>query len=121
MQELTVAEKYNFFRDSFSHCGLFLLDLNDEDILYYLFEEFDTDSISFFHAKTLESLRQSSYINDEIVSMCEILRDSYLKLANKKRWGAEEIKTSPDWLELFHLADDIRMRLTKEIQVSGII
>lgn len=115
MTELTAAEQYSIFKDSFSHCGLFLLDVDDGDILYYLFEEFDTDAISFLHPKMLDSLRQNGYINDEIASMCQLLRDKYLKLENNpKQWRVEEIKTSPDWLDLFRLADDIRMRLTKQ-------
>ena len=117
MQELTVAEKYSFFKDSFSHCGLFLLDLNDEDLLYYLFEEFDMDAISFLQTTMLESLRQSGYINDEIVSMCQSLRDMYLKLENNpKIWRAEEIRSSSDWLELFRLADKIHMQLDENIR-----
>lgn len=114
MKELTVAERYGFFKDSFSHCGCFLLDLNDEDLLYYLFEEFDTDAISFLHTTMLDILRESGYIDDEIVSMCQSLRAMYLKLErNPNMRHAEAIKTSPAWLELFHLADEVRMRLTK--------
>jgi len=116
VKKLTIEEQYRFFKDSFSYCGCFLLELNDKDILYYLFEEFDTFATSFLHSAMLDPLRESGYINDEIVSMCQLLRDRYIKLGNSgKIWGAEEIKASSDWLDLFRLADVIHMRLADNI------
>lgn len=116
MEKLTVEEQYSFFEDTFSHCGCFLLELDDKDILYHLFEEFDASATSFLHSATLDPLCENGYINDEIVSMCQLLRDRYIKLGNTdKVWGAEEIKASSDWLDLFRLADEIRMRLLDNI------
>lgn len=117
MKKLTVEEQYSLFLDSFSHCGLFLLELNGDDILYHLFQEFDTCAISFLHSATLDPLRKNGYINDEIVIMCQSLRDRYFKLANNsnKIWCAEEIRHSSDWLELLGMADELHRRLTEHI------
>ena len=115
MQELTVRERYDIFKDTFSHCGLFLLKMDDEDLLYCLFEQFDTDATTFLHMATLDPLREKGYINDEIVSMCQSLRELYLQLESNKIWSAAEIRSSAEWLNLFRLADDIRMRLPKNI------
>ncbi len=115
MKKLTVREQYDYFKDVFSHCGCFLLELSDEDLLYYLFEEFDVDATSVLHMATLEPLRENGYIDDEIVSMCQSLREMYFKFDQNTMWTAEEIRSSMDWLNLFCLADEIRMRLLENI------
>lgn len=115
MKKMTIEEQYREFKTSFSYCGLFLLDLNDEDLLDILFEDFETCAISYLHTAMLNPLRASGYINDEIVSLCKLLRERYFELAinSNKIWCAEEIRHSPDWLALFRLADQIHIQLEK--------
>lgn len=115
MKKLTLREQYDYFQDVFSHCGRFVLELSDEDLLYYLFEEFDTDAISFLNMETLVPLRENGYIDDEIVSMCQSLRELYFKFDPNTIWTAEEVRSSTEWLNLFCLADEIRARLPENI------
>ena len=110
----TVEEQYRWLKDTFSHCGSFLLGLDNEELMYHLFEEFDANATSFLHPAALDPLRKSGYIDDGIVLMCQSLREMYFKLRiNNKLWSTEEVKTSLDWLALFRLADEIHGRLAK--------
>ena len=111
MNEFTQDEIFDWFKSIFSYCGTFLLKMNDEDIMYYLFEELDSDATSCLHINTLQNLKNNGYIDEQTLLLCQTLREQYMELNAQKPWSVEEIRRDEKWLELFHLADAIKTRM----------
>ena len=111
MNEFTQDEIFDWFKSIFSYCGTFLLKMNDEDIMYYLFEELDSDATSCLHINTLQDLKNNGYIDEQMLLLCQTLREQYMELNTQKPWSAEEIRRDEKWLELFHLADTIKKKI----------
>ena len=111
MKEFTVEEIFDWFKSIFSYCGTSLLKLNDEDIMYYIFEELDSDATSCLHLNTLKNLQNHGYITEETSLLCNELREKYMRLNALKTWSAEEIRTDERWLSLMRLADMIKSNL----------
>ena len=111
MNEFTLYEIFDWFKSIFSYCGTSLLEMKDEDIMYYLFEELDSDATSCLHINTLQKLKSNGYIDEQTLLLCQTLREQYMKLSAQKPWSAEEIRRNEKWLELFHLADIIKNRI----------
>ena len=104
---------YEYFKDTLSHCGLFLLGLPDEDIAWHLFEEFDTDSISFLHENTLNQLYETGKITADAVDMALALAHKFRKLEGTALWNIPCVRTDPLWMEIFILSDSIKKSFSK--------
>ncbi len=113
MKEITVQEKYELYCDTLSHCGTFLLDSSDDDIGYHIFEEFDSDSISFLHPKTLDALLDAKYITQEIYALSVNLSKSFRALEGTDLWNVSAVRTSKEWLAVLALANEIKGSLDK--------
>ena len=102
---------YEFFRNTLDHCGLFLLHLSDEDIAWYLFEEFDTDCISFLHENILNQLCAAGKITQDTANMSLVLSRKFRALENTEVWNIGAVRTDPLWREIFILSDEIKKKL----------
>ena len=111
MNEFTLDEIFAWFKSIFSYCGTSLLSLNDEDIMYYLFEELDSDATSCLHINTLQKLNNNGYIDGQTASLCQMLRAQYMELIVQKSWNADEIRIDEKWQKLFQLADMIKVKI----------
>ena len=111
MNEFTQDEIFDWFKSIFSYCGTSILSLDDEDIMYYLFEELDSDATSCLHANTLQKLKSDGYIDGQTLLLCQTLREQYMELNAQKPWSADEIRRNEGWLMIFHLADNIKNRI----------
>ena len=114
MREITTAELFKFYVSTFNHCGEFLLDLSDEVIGTYIFEEFDIDAITFLHHNTLDKLREAEFIGDEEYSLSQLLREKFRNLEGTPLWNVESVKTAEEWSEIMQIADRIRTILTSK-------
>lgn len=108
MREFTTEEMFDWFKSIFSYCGTHLFEMTDEDVMYYLFEELDSDATSCLHANTLERLQQSGYIDAQTAALCAALRSEYLELMGEKTWSADEVRKHEKWLGLMRTADTIK-------------
>lgn len=111
-QRMDERKLYEFFQNTLSHCGTFLLRLSDEEIGWHLFEEFDGDSISFLHEDTVNVLRQSGKITEETARLSLRLSGQFRALENTELWNVPSVKENPKWLEILKLSDCIRNALT---------
>ena len=111
MNEFTLDEIFDWFKSIFSYCGTSLLSLNDEDIMYYLFEELDSDATSCLHINTLQKLNNNGYIDGQTALLCQMLRAQYMELIVQKSWNADEIRIDEKWQKLFQLADMIKVKI----------
>ncbi len=105
-------ENYEIFKDTLVNCGIFLLDLHDEDIVYHLFEEFDGDSISFLNEIFLTQLLSSGRISRKIVDMSLELSSKFRALENTELWNVKSVKENQKWFEILALSDQIQAMLT---------
>ncbi|MBQ9745589.1 MAG: hypothetical protein IJW21_02060 [Clostridia bacterium] len=111
MREFTAEEMFDWFKSIFSYCGTALLEMEDEDVMYYLFEELDSDATSCLHINTLKRLENLGYINGQTVALCITFRSRYLELMREKTWSADEIRKHEKWLGLMRIADLIKSTL----------
>ena len=105
---------YDLFKNTYEHCGTFLLHLSDEEIGWHLFEEFDGDCISFLHKDNIEALRQTGKITEESARLAIELSDRFRALENTELWNVPSVKENTKWLEILKLSDRVRASLTRK-------
>ncbi|OCA79637.1 hypothetical protein BBH99_18280 [Chryseobacterium contaminans] len=104
---------YEYFLDTLSHCGSFILDSSKEDIEYQIFEEFDIGIISFLHEDSLKQLLDSKLITFDVYNRCLLLRKRVLELQELDLWKIDLIKTNKKWREVIVLCDEIKYMIKK--------
>ncbi|OCA72293.1 hypothetical protein BBI01_09150 [Chryseobacterium artocarpi] len=104
---------YDYFLDTLSHCGTFILDSNKEDIEYQIFEEFDIGIISFLHENSLKQLLDSKFITFDVYNKCLLLRKQVLELQELDLWKIDLIKTNEKWRDVILLCDEIKDMILK--------
>lgn len=107
MEEINIHELYSYFCSAMSHCGTFLLNSNDGDVGYHIFEEFDADCISFLSDLALNSLLSAQYISKEIYDLSSNLAKLFRSLEGTNLWNIESVRNSKEWLRILSLADEI--------------
>lgn len=113
MEKISVNKAFELFNDTLSHCGLFLLDSSVEDIEYEIFEEFDSDSITFLHEKVLKILLKENLINKEIFDKSIELSTKFRELEKSQLWVPDLVKTDRKWYEILCLSDEIKEKIKK--------
>lgn len=108
MKSLSTQEQYEYFVYTLNHCGMFLLDSNEDDIGFYIFEEFDSDSVPFLSRKLLRILLYNRYINYTIYKLSRQLYHKFRNLENTAIWGVSFVKTEKEWREVLELSDKIK-------------
>ncbi len=115
MNQISCAKLFEFFTDTFDHFGTFLLNADTEDIGYYVFEEFDCDSVTFLHENTLDRLLEKGYISAEVYPLCQLLRKKVRELDGTDLWDVEAVRSAPEWYELMVLADKIKSMVNEKV------
>lgn len=115
MRDISPRQLYEFYLDALQRCTSDLLNRDDEDIEYELFEEFDIGAHSFLHEANLLRLREAGYIDDEVMRASNAVRAKWLELQESGR-SIHEIRTREGWRELFRMCDAIRMKLNSRIK-----
>ena len=104
---------FRLFLQTLEYCGMFLLNSEPGDIEYFLFEEFDGDSISFLHEASLSKLLDRGYISPEIYSKCQLLYRKYRQMEGSSMWNADAVKGAPEWHGILSLSDEIKTMIRK--------
>ena len=108
MERIADVQLFQLFLRTLECCGTFLLDCEPRDIEYFLFEEFDGDSISFLHEASLSKLLNCGYISPEIYSQCQLLYKKYRQMEDTSMWNVNSVKASPEWHAILSLSDEIK-------------
>lgn len=111
MRQITNEELFCFYKKAFDHCGQFLLQLSDEQIGTYIFEEFDIDATTFLHQINLDKLKTDGFIGETEYDLSLKLRQKFMDLSGTALWNVESVKKAEEWLEIMRLADSIKSRL----------
>ncbi len=91
-----------------NQCGVFLLDLPDEEIGFRIFEEFDVGAGTFLHHNTLSNLQGDGLIDRTIREKSALLRSKFMALQGTPQWNVESIKRDAVWLDIMKLSDEIK-------------
>ena len=108
MKELTLSQRYDYFKDTLTHIGTFLLTGDREEIAYRIFEEFDSDCTSFLHETTLRALLEGGLISAEIYEKSLRLAAEFRGLEGTALWNPEAVTTAEAWREVMELGDMLR-------------
>ena len=108
------------FVDTLQKCGVHLLEMNDDDIGYYIFEEFDVGATTFLHDNTLLILRTANLINEEISQKSSELRSKFMNLQDTDQWNVNSVKSSKEWREILELSDEIKSLMITTTQIGKI-
>ncbi len=111
MKALSPRERYAHFIETLTHCGTFLLALDEETIEYHMFEEFDGDCVSFLHEDNLSILEAEGLISPAVHRMATTLAKKFRALENTLLWDPRAVKTALEWEEILTLADRISATL----------
>lgn len=114
MNEISLDKKYELFIETLNQCGEFLLNAKNEDIEYYLFEEFDSNSISFLSKEMLNILLTSNLINAEIYDKSLLLAQKFRDIEGTYLWNINAVKNSKEWKEILKLSDQIKVLINSK-------
>ena len=117
MKRLTVFEQFEYYVHALNNLGLFLRKSDINEIEYLVFEEFDSDCVSFLHENTLNALLRAGLITNEIFELSLELAQRFRRLENTPYWNARSVQTEDAWAEILALADKIKAMLTVERKV----
>lgn len=117
MKRLTVFEQFEYYVHALNNLGLFLRKSDINEIEYLVFEEFDSDCVSFLHENTLNALLRAGLITNEIFELSLELAQRFRRLENTPYWNARSVQTEDAWAEILALADKIKTVLTVERKV----
>lgn len=117
VSEITPLKLFEFFLDTAKKCSSAVIFQTDEEMSYNLFEEFDAGVRSFFHEDNLQKLFKQGMINETLMSTSKQIRQKWIELDSKTD-RLDEIRTAPEWRELFRLGDELNHELRGDQDVS---
>ena len=110
-QEFEASIVMDRFEQVFEYIGSFILQENDDELMGIIYEDYDfyyTDLADF----RLDILVDNNYITDEIREKAHKMRVLSEKMLNEKvKRSAYIIRNSPEWNQIFSLADEIKLFL----------
>jgi hypothetical protein len=111
VDEITVKKLMEFYLDTLTKSGLYLLNEDDDVIEYNIFEEFDIGVVSFFHIDNLKKLESSGLISKEVMDKSYKLREKVINLQQSEKWNIEGVRCAKEWREILELSDEIKSML----------
>ncbi len=133
--DISLEKSFEFFIQSLEKCGSFLLDENklkeeyyqikkeggfkdyngltesQEMIGYYIFEEFDSDIAGSLSDYSLNLLKESNLISEEIFNKCKILKEDFYNIQSTLEWDVKKVSESMVWKNILLLSDEIKLEI----------
>lgn len=108
-----IEKKYREFKHILKHCGIFLLDSDETDVEYHIFEEFDIGVRTYMYEDMLELFLDNGLIDEEIEKKCKLLRALFVDIQPNypKLWNIQSVKKHPKWRVVLELSDEIKTML----------
>ncbi|MBC2152099.1 hypothetical protein HCB00_11295 [Listeria innocua] len=111
MKKLTVGGKFDWFIDTLEKSGMFILELSNEEIETFIFEDFIVGVTSFFSKNNLSELRVNEIIDEDMEKNAYLLREKVLKIDNTDLWNINSVRQSSEWLDIFRRSDELKRQL----------
>ncbi|MBP1040113.1 hypothetical protein I6N95_03720 [Vagococcus sp. BWB3-3] len=111
MKKLTLGGKFDWFIDTLEKSGTFILELSDEEIETFIFEDFIVGVTSFFSKNNLIELKENGLIDEDIEKAACLIRKKVLDIDNTSLWSIDSVRQSSEWLDILSLSDELKNRL----------
>ncbi|AIS58876.1 hypothetical protein [Listeria ivanovii] len=111
MKKITLGRKFDWFIDTLEKSGMFILELSNEEIETFIFEDLIVGVTSFFSKNNLIELKENGLIDEDIEKNAYLLRNKVLNIDNTSLWNINSVKQSSEWLDIFRLSDDLKNKL----------
>ncbi|ELY0463010.1 hypothetical protein SLM20_002306 [Listeria innocua] len=111
MKKLTVGGKFDWYIDTLEKSGMFILELSNEEIETFIFEDFIVGVTSFFSKNNLSELRVNEIIDEDMEKNAYLLREKVLKIDNTNLWNINSVRQSSEWLDIFRRSDELKRQL----------
>ncbi|EAC7077953.1 hypothetical protein G7491_003182, partial [Listeria monocytogenes] len=111
MKKLTVGGKFDWYIDTLEKSGMFILELSNEEIETFIFEDFIVGVTSFFSKNNLSELKANEIIDEDMEKNAYLLREKVLKIDNTDLWNINSVRQSSEWLDIFRRSDELKRQL----------
>ncbi|MBC1568156.1 hypothetical protein HCJ20_04425 [Listeria sp. FSL L7-1425] len=111
MKKLTVGGKFDWFIDTLEKSGMFILELSNEEIETFIFEDFIVGVTSFFSKNNLDELKANEIIDADMERNAYLLREKVLKIDNTNLWNINSVRQNSEWLDIFRRSDELKRQL----------
>ncbi|HAB8417866.1 TPA_asm: hypothetical protein GYT23_11035, partial [Listeria monocytogenes] len=109
--KLTVGGKFDWYIDTLEKSGMFILELSNEEIETFIFEDFIVGVTSFFSKNNLSELKANEIIDEDMEKNTYLLREKVLKIDNTDLWNINSVRQSSEWLDIFRRSDELKRQL----------
>ncbi|MBC1571294.1 hypothetical protein HCJ25_06420 [Listeria sp. FSL L7-1426] len=111
MKKLTIGGKFDWFIDTLEKSGMFILELSNEEIETFIFEDFIVGVTSFFSKNNLDELKANEIIDADMERKAYLLREKVLKIDNTNLWNINSVRQNSEWLDIFRRSDELKRQL----------
>jgi hypothetical protein len=111
LKKLTVGGKFDWYIDTLEKSGMFILELSNEEIETFIFEDFIVGVTSFFSKNNLSELKANEIIDEDMEKNAYLLREKVLKIDNTDLWNINSVRQSSEWLDIFRRSDELKRQL----------
>ncbi|EAE7960929.1 hypothetical protein FH012_12835 [Listeria monocytogenes] len=111
MKKLTVGGKFDWYIDTLEKSGMFILELSNEEIETFIFEDFIVGVTSFFSKNNLSELKANEIIDEDMEKNTYLLREKVLKIDNTDLWNINSVRQRSEWLDIFRRSDELKRQL----------
>ncbi|EAC3306422.1 hypothetical protein AE177_02645 [Listeria monocytogenes] len=111
MKKLTIGGKFDWYIDTLEKSGMFILELSNEEIETFIFEDFIVGVTSFFSKNNLSELKANEIIDEDMEKNAYLLREKVLKIDNTDLWNINSVRQSSEWLDIFRRSDELKRQL----------
>ncbi|OEQ70580.1 hypothetical protein [Listeria monocytogenes] len=111
MKKLTVGGKFDWYIDTLEKSGMFILELSNEEIETFIFEDFIVGVTSFFSKNNLSELKANEIIDEDMEKNAYLLREKVQKIDNTDLWNINSVRQSSEWLDIFRRSDELKRQL----------
>lgn len=77
MKKLTIGGKFDWYIDTLEKSGMFILELSNEEIETFIFEDFIVGVTSFFSKNNLDELKANEIIDEDMEKKLIFLEKKY--------------------------------------------
>ncbi|PDK02465.1 hypothetical protein AF280_11430 [Listeria monocytogenes] len=109
--KITIGGKFDWFIDTLEKSGMFILELSNEEIEKFIFEDFIVGVTSFFSKNNLSELKANEIIDEDMEKNAYLLREKVLKIDNTDLWNINSVRQSSEWLDIFRRSDELKRQL----------
>lgn len=107
----TIPELYDLYLNTLTLCSTNTRRRPDDELLCFLFEDFDVQARAYLHEVCLTQLHAAGLLDDYAVKQSDEIRRMWFPL-EKRDWTTSEIRCHAEWDEIFARCDSLLTYVT---------